>query len=58
MSGRLKKVISIGAALAGVFLMLGAGGGVESGFISVSAAFIEMVIGCLLILFGAAGYLE
>lgn len=40
-------------ALLGVVGMVGVGGAVEAGTISVGGAFLRMVIGCLLVLGGA-----
>lgn len=50
----MKRMLGSGVALFGVILMIGIGGAVESGAIGVGSAFLRMIIGCLLILGGAA----
>lgn len=58
MPRRMRRLIGSGTALGGVFLMIGIGGAIESGSISITAAFIRMILSCALILIGAAGVLE
>lgn len=60
MSGKRlnKKVLGSLTVLFAVILMIGTAGAVESGSVSIAAAFLRLTIGCILILFGAAGYLE
>lgn len=49
----MKKLAGSSAALFGVVTMIGVGGAIESGTVSVGGAFFRMVIGCLLVLGGA-----
>lgn len=49
----MKKLAGSSMALLGVVGMVGVGGAVEAGTISVGGAFLRMVIGCLLVLGGA-----
>ena len=51
-----EKVIGATVALVGIFLMIGIGGAVENGTISVASAFIRMAFGCVAIWAGAALY--
>lgn len=53
--GRLmRRIIGSAILLFAMLMMLGIGGAVESGSVSVGMAFVRMIIGCLMILFGAA----
>lgn len=53
--GRLmRRIIGSAILLFATLMMVGIGGAVESGSISVGMAFVRMIIGCLMILFGAA----
>lgn len=53
--GRLmRRIIGSAILLFATLMMIGIGGAVESGSISVGMAFVRMIIGCLMILFGAA----
>lgn len=52
------KILGAAVSLLAVFLMIGTAGGVESGSVSVAAAFLRMGIGCLMILAGSVGILE
>ena len=53
--GRLmRRIIGSAILLFATLMMLGIGGAVESGSVSVGMAFVRMIIGCLMILFGAA----
>ena len=50
----MKRIIASLIGIIAVFEMVGIGGAVEAGTISVAAAFARMIIGCLLILGSAA----
>ena len=50
----MKRIIASLIGIIAVFEMVGIGGAVESGSVSVGMAFVRMIIGCLMILFGAA----
>lgn len=53
--GRLmRRIIGSAILLFAMLMMIGIGGAVESGSVSVGMAFVRMIIGCLMILFGAA----
>jgi len=50
----MRRIIGSAILLFATLMMIGIGGAVESGSISVGIAFARMIIGCLMILFGAA----
>lgn len=50
----IRKVIGSSLGISAAVMMLGTGGAVEAGSISVGMAFFRMVLGCLAILAGAA----
>lgn len=53
--GRLmRRIIGSAILLFATLMMVGIGGAVEAGSVSVGMAFVRMIIGCLMILFGAA----
>ena len=50
----MRRILGSLIGLVAVIEMVGIGGAVEAGTISVAVAFVRMIIGCLLILGGAA----
>lgn len=54
----MRKIIGGSVALFGVLMMIGIGGAVEAGTVTIGQAFFRMIMSCVLILIGAAGGLE
>lgn len=51
---RIRRVVGSGLAISAAIMMLGTGGAVEAGTITVGMAFFRMILGCIAILAGAA----